>query len=496
MILVGIAISNLVPSLSRFSDTPLGRFLALVALYIFLLDSVVQENRSRLQRSYPGLATEKPGRRRVDTDLSFTGLKPEGQGGRRDESALTLATDELPEGIVVRRSSRIPSWLDRSARTTDSPRRVAAIVPLEINLGQSFPHKSWELDSPIDARMMPSYYRTEVTASHYQSETATIRDEPAEPVEGDIITFRPPSRRLSIVVESESLSPLRPLVLRNSPTKSPTQPTIATGSSRMGRRQDPRTSQYAAMLRASTQVESMEKKVLPVTMPRTGSSEESFMDPSLLARADTSPSSLNPDRRAPSRQTERTVSENFSLSQFPRPPIEDALTPTRLVNNNTLEQYSPDDSPLSVHGQRSTKIVTEDGLEFELFPPRAPFQQSPEMRYKSEDAGSRYDVTSIFEGGLDSGRSSLLEEEAELRHATIRIPRVLPPPPPRKDDCPVSITSILSTSPLYDPARAFERPRPAPQATVSRGLLSVPTVRLEKNAVGGRNIVVVSRAKA
>lgn len=557
--LASITASNLFEFLFLFSETPLGRFIALVTLYILILDSVIRDNRHRTPspRRRHGIESSEKSQRNIKSD-SFAGTSPplpQKTPLRIDTSLWNARSPKLvssPEedersksGIIVRRSSRIPSWLHRS-RGTESrggddevekeERKSLTQVRVKPTLDIEFEDytRDWgDLDSPIDAKgpmlLFPEAKETkeayrpslgEGSEIHFSSGVNSRPTLPIPPL--PISPLLPPMPIKSAQHSREdSNATYRPrsnseATLFSSPPRSRT----ITGS--------------APMERESTMTREAVMERLPSRGPNTASSQhESFMDPCLgytstPPRPSTSSDSSSEKklRQRESISTSRAQSDSFSLSNFPTPypRLDDVLVASR-PGTITAPAHRSTES-------RLTKVVTEDGLdlEFELFPQRTPVSidsaYTDDTIGSGEDAGlSRYNVTSMFEAvGLDSSRSSM---RAEIHHATyhrsltpsslrnisrshtpLHIPSTPPPPtplplpasklsptirlppiPPRKDS-----TSLPHVS--FEPTRAYEKPRPAPLAffqdsSPSRtGLLVVPPHLGRSVGEGGRKNVV------
>lgn len=398
---------------------------------------------------------------------------------------------------------------EREERTSLTQVRVKPTLDLEF---EDYARDWGDLDSPIDAKG-PMLLLPEPKPS-----PSTYRP---SAVEGSEIHF---GSRL-VTVGTRTTIPLPPLP---EPVLLPPMPIMPAQHSREDSNATyrQRSNSEATLFSTPKRGHTTEKKVAmnrpPPRVPNTASSQhESFMDPSFPFNSDPNRPSTSSDsssekklRQRDSITTSRAQSETFSLSNFPhpypRPPLVDDVLIASRPGTTTAPPHRRTES-------RLTKVVTEDGLdlEFEIFPQRTPV--SIDSAYTDDTAGSggdaglsRYNVTSMFEEGkigLDSSRSSM---RAEIHQAVIHrsltpsslriisrsepllhIPATPPPPtplplpasklspqtrlaptPPRKD--------VIRPQVILEPARAYEKPRPAPLAffnefTPSRtGLLVVP----------------------
>lgn len=107
---------------------------------------------------------------------------------------------------------------------------------------------------------------------------------------------------------------------------------------------------------------------------------------------------------------------NLSLSDFSRPPAEGEL-PAGLADTSSLtsRQSTLQDvdylrrTSTTDHSRLTTNVVTEGGVEFELFAPHPPsFDSGRYQSLDSQQEGLSYDVTSLLVADLSSNRISAL----------------------------------------------------------------------------------------
>lgn len=161
------------------------------------------------------------------------------------------------------------------------------------------------------------------------------------------------------------------------------------------------------------------------------------------------------------RQSGVSNHSDFSLSNFPRPPVEGGL-PLGLADTSSLasRQSTPEDVRFSAapttktnYSRTTTNVVMEGGLEFELFAPQHASFDSGDGRYQSLDIqqdGLAYDVTSMLVADLSqSDRISALRRE--LRRASSPLespsdPRSTSPDPMPTSPAPSEIGEILQAT--------------------------------------------------
>lgn len=463
-----VVVVGLVPSLLLFSDTPLGRFLTLVEVvsdltrprildrdsrhsqYTFLLHTVILDHQLPIRDS---LSFDSPKRRtpdlRIDTSVGEKGVPvivpaSAAQTPGRVLRVPIIEEPALPERIVVRRSSRLSSWLGgrRASNSSDSQSLTRATRGEDRDLEAQSPASDEELES-FDRRSFvvppPAMTDTSVTTLTRSNTTATTSDalenvritftgglQPSR-----IATFEPENR--GIVPDLSSTASRKPSLVRPGGRHTrvgssfSATPSIATYDARGIRLSSPNLdlefSIYGNLIKQQREREDAEaaatvlspiaaSEATPPPSPKPPPSPPESLRNSSLASKRPSPRPVQPPSRpspeqsrdrlgnrsasssdpSPGRRSETSLvtsdRSSFSLSRFPEPPDlppapEESTTPRALTSASA-----------------GANIVTEGGLEFELFPPRLPFgsENGRESFDSDKTAQTSFDVTSLIVG--------------------------------------------------------------------------------------------------